>query len=93
MTTFRDNKQRLHDIFQYVLTTPSPLQNSITITEEKYHRLPTQQTKSDTIQKGMFFSPNSDYTYFSEDLMIRLAEPVKIPIIRVFFKIISGHQF
>ena len=41
----------------------------------------------------MFYSPNPDYTYFSEDLMIRCFKPAKIPEIRVFFKIISGHKF
>jgi len=41
MATFRDNKQALHGIFHYVLTTPNPPQNSTTITEEKYHRIVT----------------------------------------------------
>jgi len=31
MATFRDNKQALYGIFQYVLTTSSSPQNSITI--------------------------------------------------------------
>jgi len=63
------------------------------ILENHFVGLPTQQAKSDIIQKGIFFSPYSDYTYFSEDVMIRSSQPVKIPGIRVFFKIISGHQF
>jgi len=44
MATFRDNKQVLYGIFQfqYVLITTNPPQNSITITEEKYHRSVTQ---------------------------------------------------
>jgi len=41
MATFCDNKQALHGIFQYVLTTTNPLQNNITIAEEKYHRIVT----------------------------------------------------
>jgi len=32
MATFRDKKQALYGIFQYVLTTSNPPQNSITIT-------------------------------------------------------------
>jgi len=32
MDTFRDNKQALYGIFQYVLTTTNPSQNNITVT-------------------------------------------------------------
>ena len=31
--------------------------------------------------------------YFSEDVMTRSSEPVEIPVIRAFLKIISGHKF
>jgi len=41
----------------------------------------------------MFFSPNADYSYFSEDLVMRSPEIAKIPEIKAFFKIISGHKF
>jgi len=40
----------------------------------------------------MFFFPNPDYSYFSENLTIRSSEPVKIPDIKTIFKIISGHN-
>jgi len=50
---------------------------STTVTEKKYHRIATQQAKSDTIQKGMLFSPNSDYTYFSYDLTIRSSKSLE----------------
>jgi len=33
MATFRNNKQELNDIFQYVLTITNPSQNNITITD------------------------------------------------------------
>jgi len=42
MATFCDNKQALYSIFQYVLATTNLPQKSITITEEKYHRIVTQ---------------------------------------------------
>jgi len=41
MATFCDNKQMLCNIFYYVLTTINPPQNSITVTEEKHHRIVT----------------------------------------------------
>ena len=40
--------------------------------------------------KGHFFSPSTDYSYFSEDTMIR---SLKILDIRVLKKITSGHKF
>jgi len=92
MATFRDNKQALYKIFQYALTIPNPPQKHH-CHWKKYHRIATQQAKSDTIQKGMLFSPNSDYTYFSYNLTIRSSKSFQIPDIRVFFKIISGHKF
>jgi len=42
MSTFRDNKQALYDIFQYVLTNINPLHYSVIITEEKYLIIVTQ---------------------------------------------------
>jgi len=42
MATFRDNIQELYGIFQYVLTTIIPLQNNITIAEEKYQSVVAQ---------------------------------------------------
>ena len=41
MTTRRDNEQALCGIFQFVLAATHPVRNSITITEEKYHRIVT----------------------------------------------------
>jgi len=35
-------------------------------------------------KKGYVFSRNLDYSYFSEDLMIRSSETVEIPDIRAF---------
>jgi len=62
VATFRDNKQGIYGIFQYFLTTPNPLQNNITITEENITDLPHNGAKSDAIQKGTFISLNPDYT-------------------------------
>jgi len=45
-----------------------------------------RETAPLTIQKGMFFSPNLDYIYFS-DIMIRFSESVKIPEIRVKYSL------
>ena len=39
MTTLRDSEQALCGIFQFALAATHPLRNSITITEEKYHRI------------------------------------------------------
>jgi len=37
----------------------------------------------------MFFSPNPDYSYISEDVMFRCSKIVKIADMRAFQKIIS----
>jgi len=50
MAAFRDNKQALYGIFQYVRTRINPLQNRITITELLHNRLQAIKYK-----KGMFF--------------------------------------
>jgi len=59
MTTFsRQQRSAIAcGFFQNVITAPTPPQNNTTIAEEKYHRIVTQQTKSDTIQKGMLSLP------------------------------------
>jgi len=62
------------------LTTTNPPKNSITLTELLHNRLEAVKYK-----KGMFLSPNPNYSYFSEDLMIRSSETVKIPDIGAFF--------
>jgi len=46
MATSCDNRQALYEILQYVLTTTNPPQNTIAVTEEKYHRIVTQQVAS-----------------------------------------------
>ena len=45
------------------------------------------------VQRRVWFLSQSWLFIFSEDLMIRSSETVKIPDIRAFIKIISGHKF
>jgi len=72
MATFRDNKQALYAIFQYVLIClpihrkAASLSQKKNITELLHNRLEAIKYK-----KGMFFSRSRDHSYFSEDLMIR----------------------
>ena len=50
MATFRDNKQALYGIFQYVLTTSNSPQNSITIQAKLLWTLETaKETEVDTL--------------------------------------------
>jgi len=78
--------------FQFVLVTTNPLQNSITITEKSITELLHNWLEA-IKYKGMFFSPNPDYSNFSEDLMIRFSESVELLGIRAILKIVSGHKF
>jgi len=67
--------------------------NYIIVTEEKYHRIGTQQATNNQCKRNMFLSPNPDYSHFSKDLIIRSSETVKILEIIAFLKINSGHKF
>jgi len=77
MATFCDTKQALCGTFQNVLTTTNPSQNNITLTEGKYHKIVEQYILKRIKCKGHFFIPNPEYSYFSEDIMIRSSETIK----------------
>jgi len=54
MATFRYKNKRYAAFFSVFLQLAHlPPQNSITITEEKYHRIVTQQAAIDKVQKGL----------------------------------------
>jgi len=57
MATFRDNKQVLYGIFQYVLTTTNSPQNNITITEENITELLHNKLKAMQYKNACFYLP------------------------------------
>jgi len=78
MAPSRGNKQALCGIFRMFLQLP--IHRTTTSLSQKKNITNRYTTGyKPYYKKGMFLSPNPDYSYFSQDIMYRSSESVKIP--------------
>ena len=85
MATFRDNKQALYGIFQYVLTSSNSPQNSITISVQA-KLLWTLETAKEAKVDTLIFTAHSHCFKLKRNLLTR-----KLPDFKAFLKLFNRH--
>jgi len=85
MATFRDNKQALYGIFQYVLTSSNSPQNSITISVQA-ELLWTLETAKEAKVDTLIFTAHTHCFKLKRNLLTG-----KLPDIKAFLKLFNRH--